>query len=85
MQPGALTLHLHGLCSTADHLFWPASLSLRDTSRFELSAAPTRHLTDLYLAGLAHAHGGVLATFDRNIPIKPVVGAPADLLEVLGP
>jgi uncharacterized protein len=85
LQPSALAMHLRGLCSTTDHLFWPASVSLRDTSRFDLSALPARHLTDVYLAGLAHANGGVFATFDRSIPTKPVVDAPPDLLEVIGP
>ena len=85
LQASVLAMHLRGLCSTSDHLFWPASLSLRDTSRFDLSAAPARHLTAIYLAGLAHANGGVFATFDRSIRMKPVIGAPPDLLEVIGP
>jgi len=85
LQTGALGLHLRGFCSSVDHVFWPASISILDADRFDLSAARGRHLSDIYLAGLAHAHGGVLATFDRTIPIKPIVGAPADLLEVIGP
>jgi toxin-antitoxin system PIN domain toxin len=85
VPPSTLGLHLRGFCASEGHVFWPASISLLDPSRFDLSAARGRHLSDIYLAGLAHAHGGVLATFDRTIPIKPVVGAPADLLEVIGP
>jgi hypothetical protein len=85
LQPAVLGLHLRGFRSSADHLFWPASISILDTDRFDLSAVRGRHLSDTYLAGLAHAHGGVLATFDRNIPITPVLGAATDLLEVIGP
>jgi hypothetical protein len=75
---------LRALCSAPDHVFWPASISLRDSGIFELSAATGRQLIDIYLAGLAHAHGGVFATFDRTIPTNTIVGAPADLLEVIG-
>lgn len=83
-RPGALAAHLRALCSASDHVFWGASISLRDPEIFDLSAAPSRHLTDLYLAGLAHTTGGVLATFDRAIPVKAIVGASPDLLEVIG-
>jgi toxin-antitoxin system PIN domain toxin len=83
-RPGALAAHLRGLCTASDHVFWSASVSLRDPKIFDLSAAPSRHLTDIYLAGLALANGGVLATFDRSIPLKAVVGASPDLLEVIG-
>jgi predicted nucleic acid-binding protein len=34
-----------------------------------------RQITDIYLLGLAIRHGGRLATFDRSIPLKAVVGA----------
>jgi uncharacterized protein len=84
-RTGTLVMHLRGLCSASDHLFWPDSITLRDRERFDLSAATSRHLTDVYLAGLAHLNGGTLATFDRTIPVKTVVGASADLLEVIGP
>jgi len=83
-RPGALSIHLRGLCTASDHQFWPASISLRDTAVFDLSAVPSRHLTDIYLVALARANGGVLATFDRTIPLKAVVGASPDLLEVIG-
>jgi hypothetical protein len=82
--PGALTGYLRGLCSAADHVFWPASISLMDSGIFELSVATQRQLTDIYLAGLAHVNGGVFVTFDRSIPSNPIVGASPDLLEVIG-
>ncbi len=83
-RPGTLAARLDAFCHSADHTFWPASISLRDKSVFDLSAATHRHLTDIYLAGLAQANGGTLATFDRSIPLKSIVGAGPDLLEVIG-
>ncbi len=82
--PGTLVGYLRALCSAPDHVFWPASISLRDSGIFELSAATPRQLMDIYMAGLAHANGGVFATFDRTIPTNTIVGAPADLLELIG-
>src|SRR5215831_19580151 len=49
LQPGVLGLHLRGFCSSADHVFWAASISILDTDRFDLSAARGRHLSDVYL------------------------------------
>ena len=37
-----------------------------------------RQITDVYLLGLAHKMGGQLATFDRTIPLKAVIGATSD-------
>ena len=76
---------LKAFCGGSDHLFWPASISLRDASVFDLSNATHRQLTDIYLAGLAHVNGGILATFDRTIPARAVVGASSHLLEVIAP
>jgi hypothetical protein len=33
---------------------------------------------------LSECHGGRLATFDRSIPLKAVIGATGDSLELLG-
>jgi hypothetical protein len=44
-----------------------------------------RQLTDVYLLGLAQKRGGVLATFDRTIPVAAIVGGRRDLLEVVAP
>jgi len=62
-------------------VFWEEPLSLRDGGVFDTSvAAGHRQLTDIYLLGLAQSRGGRLATFDRSIPLRAVVGAsPADL------
>ena len=81
---GTLVSYLRGFCAGEGHRFWAASLSLGDQTVFDLSFATHRLLTDVYLLGLAHANGGTLATFDRTIPVKAVVGAPPDVLEVIG-
>ena len=85
VRSGTLAGYLRGLCSAPDHVFWPATISLRDAGIFELSAATQRQLTDIYLAGLAHTNGGVFATFDRMVPSNVIVGAAPDLLEVIAP
>jgi hypothetical protein len=37
----------------------------------------------VYLLGLAQKARGVLATFDRTIPVSAIVGGRRDLLEVI--
>lgn len=83
-RAGQVAPRLQAFCTSDDHRFWPASVSLWDPSRFNLSFASHRHLTDVYLLALAKVNGGALATFDRSIPLKAVVGATGDLLEVIG-
>jgi predicted nucleic acid-binding protein len=80
-----LNSRLQALCGAADHLFWPDRVSLRDDRIFDLAFTSHRSLTDVYLLGLARINDGVLATFDRSIPVKAIVGASPDLLEVIGP
>ena len=82
-RAGALALRLRAFCAGEGHRFWASSLSLRDPAVFDLSFATHRLLTDVYLLGLAHANGGTLATFDQAIPVKAVIGAPPDALEVI--
>ena len=63
-------MYLRTFCASADRQFWPATLSLRDEC-FGLSVAQGhRQLTDLYLLGLATKMSGVLATFDRSVPLR---------------
>ena len=69
-----------------DHQFWSESVSLCDDALFAPSfIASHRDLSDVYLLGVAHRNGGVLATFDRAIPFKAIVGARRDLVEVIAP
>lgn len=60
------------------------AVSLVDESLFRSAAiAGHNHLTDVYLLGLAVARHGKLATFDRRISIKAIVGAGQSNLEVI--
>ena len=79
-----LATRLRAFCSTPDHQFWPDTLSLNDDSIFDLSLAPHHQLTDIYLLALAKANGGVLATFDRTMPLGGVRHARRDLVELIG-
>lgn len=72
--------------SSGHHEWWEAGLSLTDSRVFRATALRGhRQVSDVYLAGLAHARGGKLATFDRNIPLTSIVGARPGLLEVIAP
>ena len=75
---------LRKFCASGHHEFWTESVSLRDKDAFDLGfAGGHRHLTDIYLLGLAKKMRGRLATFDRSIPAKAVIGAGRDTLEVI--
>jgi uncharacterized protein len=80
-----LATRLRAFCATADHHFWPDTLSLGDSAVFDLRVAGHQHLTDVYLLGLAKANGGVLATFDRTVPFAAVLGATREMVEVIAP
>jgi toxin-antitoxin system PIN domain toxin len=78
-------LHLRTLCSSESHHFWHDDLSLIDEAIFRPEAVVShRQITDIHLLALAIRRGGRLATFDRSIPIKPVVGAKPASLEIIG-
>jgi uncharacterized protein len=84
--PGDLAGRLRKFCRTAGHRLWPMDISLLDEARFDLSkVGGHRQLTDVHLLGLAHAHGGCLATFDRAVPLGAVRGADAASLQVIAP
>jgi hypothetical protein len=68
------------------HRFWPDSISLTDSTMFDLSVLTgSRQTTDAYLAGLAFRNGGRLATLDGGIPWRAVRGADAGLVERIVP
>ncbi len=70
--------------ASGHHHFWPDALSLTDDSTFDTSlVAGSRQITDIYLLGLAAHNHGVLATFDRAIPFRVVVGGDRSLLHVI--
>jgi hypothetical protein len=83
--PAEAASRLRILCAGPDHEFWSDSVSLLDESLFRPQAI-TGHqqIADIYLLGLAARHGGRLATFDRSIPLRAVVGAGPDRLELIG-
>ena len=85
-RPIELVERLRRFCSSGDHAFWPAFVSLRDETIFKPPfIRGHRQLTDVYLLGLAVKTGGRLATFDRAIPLGAVVGATRDALAVISP
>jgi toxin-antitoxin system PIN domain toxin len=63
--------------------FWTDSVSILEPGLFQLAGAGPRHLTDIYLLGLAVRQGGKLVTFDRSIRWQAVNGGTTDNLEVL--
>lgn len=76
---------LRAFCSTTGHQYWPDDVSLRDRKLFAPGAVVThRQVTDVYLLGLARRHNGSLATFDRTIPVRAIVGGTRDLVEIIG-
>jgi uncharacterized protein len=87
--PGSLsvpeiTRRLGAAIRARDHRFWPDSVSICDPDLFE----PDRLLgpgllTDVYLLGLAVAHGGRFVTFDRALTRSAVRGAAAPSLLVI--
>jgi uncharacterized protein len=75
---------LRTFCAGEHHEFWADSVSLADERLFRSAAiASHNQLTDLYLLGLAVARHGKLATFDRGISIKAIMGAAQSNLEVI--
>jgi uncharacterized protein len=85
-RPADLLLMLSRFRSSGHHAFWPDAVSLGDERLFARAILVAhRQVTDVYLLGLAAAMKGCLATFDRQIPLKAVVGATPDLLQVIGP
>jgi uncharacterized protein len=79
--PAEVAGRLRGFRATKDHHFWEDSVSLADESLFRPSMiGGHQKITDAYLLGLAVRNHGRLATFDRSIPSKAVLGAgPANL------
>lgn len=75
---------LRSFCSGASHEFWADDVSFRDESLFRPAfIRGYRQLTDIHLLGLATKRGGRLVTFDATIPVKAVVGATRDHLQVI--
>ena len=71
------------LVGVEGHRFWPDSVSMLETNRFDLAGAGPKSVTDLYLLRLATASGGRLITFDGRIRRQRVTGCGPDDLEVV--
>lgn len=77
---------LQAFIASGHHHFWTDELSLGDAGTFDSDAViGPQQLTDVYLLGLAVKHDGVLATFDRRLPVWAVKGATTAHLAVLSP
>jgi uncharacterized protein len=72
---------LNRLCDYEGHNFWADDVRLTSTLLPDASFTH-RAVTDLYLVGLAVAHGGCLATLDGRIPVRAVRGG-ADAVEIV--
>jgi toxin-antitoxin system PIN domain toxin len=72
--------------ASGHHHFWPDDVSLFDDRVFDVRRVRGhRHVTDVYLLGLAVAHGGRLATFDAGVRLDTVKGATRASLAVITP
>jgi toxin-antitoxin system PIN domain toxin len=82
--PAEATDHLRILCTRQEHVFWPDIVTFTDASLFDLSQLRGhQQITDMYLAGLALRHDGMLATFDTRIPVGALVGVARSVVEVI--
>ncbi|MCR4304889.1 MAG: VapC toxin family PIN domain ribonuclease [Gallionella sp.] len=81
---GQVAERLAEASASADHLFWPADVSLLENGVVEWQRMlGHRQVTDAYLLSLAMRHGGRLVTLDRRIDFDAVRGAQPDQLIVL--
>lgn len=86
IRPTEAAEHLARFCSDTHHHQWADAVSLTDATLFAPEFIGShRHVTDVYLLGLAKKMKGALLTFDRSIPIKAVRGATSAHLQVIAP
>lgn len=72
--PAAVAEMLTILRSLSGHEFWPDDITLFDNRRVNSTRLlNSGQVTDTYLLALASAHGGKLATFDRQLVVDAVV------------
>lgn len=72
--PAAVAELMTGLLALPGHEFWPDDMTLLDRRRIHRARLlESGQVTDSYLLALAVAHGGLLATFDRNLIPDAVV------------
>ncbi len=72
--PAAVAELMSGFLGLPGHEFWADDLTLFDSRRVRGERLlDSAQVTDTYLLALAAAHGGQLATFDRNLVTDAVV------------
>lgn len=72
--PAAVAELMSGFLGLPGHEFWADDLTLFDVRRVRAERLlDSAQVTDTYLLALAAAHGGQLATFDRNLVTDAVV------------
>jgi uncharacterized protein len=84
-RPEEVVAHLRQMCITRHHAFWSDSVSLIDDAKIRPEMiGGHQKITDVSLLALACQNNGRLATFDRSIPAKAVIGAGPENLVLLG-
>ena len=82
-NPAAVAEILLVLRNVGSHEFWPDDISLLDRNATDASRLlNSAQVTDSYLLALAKAHGGQLATFDRQLVVDAVVGGSSALHQI---
>jgi toxin-antitoxin system PIN domain toxin len=83
-SPTEVAARLREAALMPQHQFWADELSLLDTTHFDWNELfNPRQLTDAYLLALAVRNGGVFVTFDHALPLKAVVGARSNHVQLL--
>jgi uncharacterized protein len=87
--PALVAARLREAAADRHHEFWQADLDLlKGIDRgYDIDwslVLTSRHVTDLYLLGLAVARGGRFVTFDRRVPRASLPQAELRHLEVIG-
>jgi uncharacterized protein len=68
VSPGTAVEALGKMSAWAEHVFWPDDVELSDPTYVPPEVLRGhQQVTDAYLIGLAHRHGGALATLDRGL------------------
>ncbi len=83
-SPALVAEIVRALRALPGHVFWFDSVTLLDDKRVRATELLTaQQVTDTYLLALAASHGGQLATFDRRLSTRAVVGG-RDALHLIG-
>jgi uncharacterized protein len=78
--PAAVAGLMTSFLALPGHEFWPDDVTLFDSGRVHSDRLlNSGQVTDTYLLALSAAHGGQLATFDRNLVTDAVVNGSKSL------